>query len=531
MEYDSKTSVEFMSFVSTGFVFFCALAVLIYYIVPQKAKWIVLLTASYIFYALNNFKAIIFIFSSTLASYICSLCISKIADKYDVILKTIEDKAERKKLKAKCKSKKKVIAAIGLIFCIGILVIIKYTNFFILNINALLSKTARIPGVHIILPLGISFYTFQIASYIFDVYNGKYKAEKNFFHYALYVSWFPSILQGPISRYNELKNQFFEEEHHFDITACQFAIQRILWGFLKKLVIADRAAEVVTYIFSEYENLPWYITFTGLLFYSIKLYADFSGGMDVVLGVSELVGIRLSENFRQPFFSQTISEFWRRWHITLGTWMKDYVFYPFSLSKFASNLGFKISKINKYAGKIVPMCLANLLVFFIVGIWHGAEWHFIFYGLYNGLLIVLGIVFKPVFEKLIVILHIDVKKAWYKAFRILRTFLLVNIGWVFDEVTDLKMSFSMLKQLFSFNTNSLIQNWKFDTFSELTIYTVIFFCMIWFVISILKERNIDVRKKIASFSLPLRWIIYLALVLCVPFFQAANMAGFIYAQF
>ena len=253
--------------------------------------------------------------------------------------------------------------------------------------------------------------------------------------------------------------------------------------------------------------------------------------MDVVLGVSELVGIRLSENFRQPFFSQTISEFWRRWHITLGTWMKDYVFYPFSLSKFASNLGFKISKINKYAGKIIPMCLANLLVFFIVGIWHGAEWHFIFYGLYNGLLIVLGIVFKPIFEKLIVIFHINVKKSWYKVFRILRTFLLVNIGWVFDEVTDLKMSFSMLKQLFSFNTNSLIKNWKFDTFSELTIYTVIFFCMIWFVISILKERNIDVRKKIASFSLPLRWIIYLALVLCVPFFQAANMVGFIYAQF
>ena len=475
MEYDSEASVKTMSFVSTGFVFFCALVVLIYYLVPQKGKWIVLLAASYFFYALNNYKAIIFIFSSTLASYACSLCISKIADKYDAVLKSIEDKAERKKLKAECKSKKKFIAAIGLIFCIGILVVIKYTNFFISNINALVPESARLPGIHLLLPLGISFYTFQIASYIFDVYNGKYKAEKNFFHYALYVSWFPSILQGPISRYNELKNQFFEEEHHFDITACQFAIQRILWGFLKKLVIADRAAEVVTYIFSEYENLPWYITFTGLLFYSIKLYADFSGGMDVVLGVSELVGIRLSENFRQPFFSQTISEFWRRWHITLGTWMKDYVFYPFSLSKFASNLGFKISKINKYAGKIIPMCLANLLVFFIVGIWHGAEWHFIFYGLYNGLLIVLGIVFKPVFEKLIVILHIDVKKAWYKAFRILRTFLLVNIGWVFDEVTDLKMSFSMLKQLFSFNTNSLIKNWKFDTFSELTIYTVIFF--------------------------------------------------------
>ncbi len=520
-----------MSFVSTGFVFFCVLVVAAYYLVPQKRKWIVLLLANYVFYALNNVKAILFIFSSTLISYLSAVYISKISDNYDIKLKLLEDKIERKNLKKECKSKKKLIASLGLVFCFGILIIVKYTNFFISNINNFIPEYAKIPAIKIILPLGISFYTFQIASYIFDVYNGKYKAEKNFFHYALYVSWFPSLLQGPISRYNELKKQFFEEEHHFSITSCQYALQRILWGFLKKLVIADRAAEVVTYIFAEYTKLPWYITFVGLIFYSIKLYADFSGGMDVVIGVSELVGIKLPENFRQPFFSQSISEFWRRWHITLGTWMKDYIFYPFSLSKFASNMGKAIAKINKYAGKIIPMCIANLIVFFVVGVWHGAEWHFIVYGLYNGFLIVLGTVFKPFLEKIINIFHIDVKKTWYKIFRILRTFLLVNIGWVFDEVTDLKQSLSMLKQLFKFNTGNLISNWKFDTFSELTICTVVLFCLIWFIISVLKEKNIDVRKKIESFALPIRWIIYLALILSVPFFQAANMTGFIYAQF
>ncbi len=520
-----------MSFVSTGFVFFCAFVVITYYLVPQRVKWIVLLFASYVFYALNNVKAICFIFFSTLVSYLSALCVSKIAGNYDEKLKLLADKFERKKLKKECKSKKKLLAVLGLTFCFGILIVVKYTNFFISNINDFIPECAKLPGIKIILPLGISFYTFQIASYIFDVYNGKYKAEKNFFHYALYISWFPSILQGPISRYNELKKQFFEEGHHFDFSDCQFALQRILWGFLKKLVIADRAAEVVAYIFAEYESLPWYITFVGLVFYSIKLYADFSGGMDVVLGVSELVGIKLPENFRQPFFSQSIGEFWRRWHITLGTWMKDYIFYPFSLSKFAANLGKAISKINKYAGKIVPMCVANLLVFFIVGVWHGAEWHFVIYGLYNGFLIVLGTVFKPILEKITNIFHIDVKRTWYKIFRILRTFLLVNIGWVFDEVTDLRQSFSMLKQLFKFDTGSLISNWKFDTFSELTIYTVALFCLIWFVISVLKEKNIDVRRKIESFAIPVRWSIYLALILSVPFFQAANMAGFIYAQF
>jgi hypothetical protein len=146
-------------------------------------------------------------------------------------------------------------------------------------------------------------------------------------------------------------------------------------------------------------------------------------------------------------------------------------------------------------------------------------------------LIVLGTVFKPVSERIINIFHIDVKKTWHKIFRIIRTFLLINIGWVFDEVADLEQSFSMLKQLFRFNSGNLISNWKFDTFSELTIYTVILFCLIWFIISVLKEKNVDVRKKIGSLALPIRWIIYLALILSVPFFQAANMAGFIYAQF
>lgn len=409
-----------MSFVSTGFVFFCALVAVVYYLVPKKIKWIVLLFASYVFYALNNVKAIIFIFLSTLVSYLSAVNISKISDTYDGKLETIDDKTERKNLKKECKSKKKLIAGLGLSFCFGILIIAKYTNFFISNINNFIPEHAK---------------------------------------------------------------------------------------------------------------LPWYITFIGLVFYSIKLYADFSGGMDVVIGVSELVGIKLLENFRQPFFSQSISEFWRRWHITLGTWMKDYIFYPFSLSKFASNMGKSISKVNKYAGKIVPMCIANLLVFFVVGVWHGAEWHFIVYGLYNGFLIVLGIVFKPVSEKIIDIFHIDVKNKWYKIFRILRTFLLINIGWVFDEVNDLGQSLSMLKQLFRFNTGNLISNWKFDTFSELTIYTVILFCLIWFITSVLKEKNVDIRKKIGSLALPIRWIIYLALILSVPFFQAANMAGFIYAQF
>ncbi len=518
-----------MSFVSTGFVLFFLLTGVLYYALPQKAKWIVLLSASYVFYALNNFKALIFIVLSTLISFLVARKLQAIISECEEKRALTEDKEERKQIRTKYNKIKKRYVTLGVILSFAILAVLKYTNFVVFNINSIFKTQIRM--FNLILPLGISFYTFQVVSYLLDVYNGKYEAEKNLFHYALYVSYFPSILQGPISRYNELKGQFFETEHRFSLENTQFAMQRILWGFLKKLVIADRATEVVTYIFENHQNLPWYIMFTGLLFYSIELYADFSGGMDVVLGVSELYGIKLSENFRQPFFSQSIGEFWRRWHITLGTWMKDYVFYPYSLSPFSTNMGKKLSKVNKNLGKLVPACIGNLLVFFIVGVWHGAEWHFVIYGLYNGLLIVLGIIFKPLFEKLVKLFRINVHSAAWKVFRIVRTFLLVNIGWAFDDVTDLKMSFSMLKSLFTFTNGSLIQNWQFNTFSQLTIYTVALFSVIWFIVSILKEKGIDVRLSISKLKLPLRWAIYLALILSVPFFQAANMVGFIYAQF
>lgn len=518
-----------MSFVSTGFVLFFLLTAVVFYAVPQRFKWIVLLCSSYIFYALNNVKALVFIIASTLISYLAARKFSSIAAECEEKRNATDDKAERKEIRNHYDKIKKRYATFGVIACFAILAVLKYTNFVVVNINAIFKTNISL--FNFILPLGISFYTFQVVSYMLDVYNGKYEAEKNLFHYALYVSWFPSILQGPISRYDELRPQFFETEHHFSLENTQFAMQRILWGFLKKLVIADRATEVVTYIFGNYEKLPWYITLVGLLFYSIELYADFSGGMDVVIGVSELLGIKLTENFRQPFFSQSIGEFWRRWHITLGTWMKDYVFYPYNLSDFTNKMGKLLSKINKTAGKLIPACIGNLLVFFIVGVWHGAEWHFIIYGLYNGLLIVLGILFKPLFEKLITLFHIQVESKGWKAFRMLRTFILINIGWAFDDVTDLHMSFTMLKQLFSFNNGALIGNWKFDTFSQLTLYTVGLFTFIWLIISILKEKGVDVRLAISKLALPLRWAIYLALILSVPFFQAANMVGFIYAQF
>lgn len=525
-----------MSFISTGFVLFFVFAAVIFYLVPQKIKWIILLAFSYIFYALNDVKAVIFILFSTAVSFFAAKVMDKISAEYEAKLLAETDKKNRKEIRAECKKKKKVFASAGVVSSFLVLAVLKYANFFLSNAAGLAGFFGfdfKFRPFDFILPLGISFYSFQVVSYILDVYNGKYRAEKNFFHYALYVSYFPSILQGPISRYDEMKFQFFEKEHRFSLKNTQFAFQRILWGFLKKLVIADRAAEVVSYVFENHSVLPWYIVFCGLIFYSIQLYADFSGGMDVVLGVSELFDVKLAENFRQPFFSQSISEFWRRWHITLGTWMKDYVFYPLSLSKFSASLGKKISGRNRYLGKTVPACLANLIVFFIVGVWHGAENHFIVYGLYNGFLIVLGIMFEPIFSAWSQKMKADkfMLGGGAKTLRILRTFVLVNIGWVFDDVKDLKQSFSLLKRLFSFNTFGCISNFKFIDFSEKTIFVVLFFSILWFVVSVLKEKGISIRESLSGKPLILRWAVYIFLILSVPFFQSANMAGFIYAQF
>lgn len=527
-----------MDFTSTGFLLFTALTVLIFYLFPQNKKWVVLLVSSYVFYALSSFKGLVFIFLSTVLSFLAAKkisaltekCDEKIANDTDAISEPNEKKQLKKKIRADFKRKKKIVLTLVLLACFGLLAVLKYSNFAVESLNSIFKL--KIPLCNFILPLGISFYTFQIASYIFDVYYGKYDSEKNFFHYALYVSYFPSIVQGPINRFNDLKKEFFETEHYFSLQETQFALQRIFWGLLKKLVIADRAADVVTYFFENHASLPWYMTFFGLFFYSIKLYADFSGAMDVTIGISNLMGIKLAENFRQPFFSQSISEFWRRWHITLGTWMKDYIFYPFSISKFCNKITTRLAQKHKILARTIPASIGNLIVFLIVGVWHGAEWHYVFYGLYNAFLIILEIVFKPLFDKMIKLLHINDKAFYWRIFRTLRTFFLVNLGWVFDDdTTGLPMSFSMLKRAFSFGTGSLATNYNPLTYTNLTIFTVLFFTGVWFIGSVLTERGVNVRQKIASFPLPIRWGFYLALILAIPFFQAANTAGFIYAQF
>lgn len=531
-----------MSFVSTGFLLFLLVGVIVYYTIPKNTQWVWLLCISYLYYSSFGIKPVFFILFTTISIFTSGICIEKISDNGAVLLEQKKEQItsqEKKKIKNDIKRKKRLVLIAMILLNFGILAILKYYNFAIDNINGILHKVGMmnysISEFKFILPLGISFYTFQSVGYIIDVYQGKYKADRNIFKFALFVSFFPQILQGPIGRYNRLSSQFFER-HSFDLTRIERALQLILWGFFKKLVIADRAGIVADMVFNHPDKYSGVVTLIGVLAYCAQLYGDFSGGMDVVMGTAELFGIRIDQNFRQPFFSRSIGEFWRRWHITLGTWMKDYVFYPFTLSKVMNKFG-KFSKkhFGNWIGRVLPICIADLLIFLIVGIWHGASWKFIIYGLYNGFIIAFSSMFEPVYMKLFEITRINPKAKLWNLFQIFRTFLLINIGWYFDRGNSLRDAVYML-----FYT---IKNFSFATFTDgsllnlglnsVQILILFFACATWFIISLLKEKDIDVRDAISNRILPIRWAIYMALIISIPLLGnvSAKVGGFIYAQF
>ena len=405
------------------------------------------------------------------------------------------------------------------------------------NINGILSafgSSGRLSVLKLTLPLGISFYTFQSVSYVVDVYRGKHEPQKNFFKYALFVSFFPQLLQGPIGRYERLGEQLYEG-HAYDLKNIQFGLQRILWGMLKKMVLADRVNAAVTLIFNNYWNYGGWINVFGVILYSIQLYADFSGGIDITIGIAQMFGITMDENFRQPYFSRSISEFWRRWHITLGTWMKDYIFYPFSLSRCMNKFGKWCKKtFGNNVGKLLPVSLANLLVFFIVGIWHGAAWKYIMYGMYNGVIIAASGMLAPVYARIHESLHINPKSWWYQVFCIIRTFILVNIGFYFDMAPDLHAANVMLLDTVTKAHLSQISmaTVKAVGLTAQDLIIVAAGCIIIFVVSVLKEKGIKIREAVASRNIVLRWFIYIVFIMFILIYgSTSTTSDFIYANF
>lgn len=504
-----------MSLTSLSFLTLVAVCAAGYYLIPVKYQWSWLLLFSMVYYyAAAGIGAFAFILFTIITTYSTGRLLDPETGHFS-------------------EKGKKAILITCLLADFGMLAILKYSNFAIVNINALTGSSFHLHDL--LLPLGISFYTFQSMGYLLDVYWERAHAEKNFFRFALFVSFFPQILQGPISRFHQLAGELFAE-HHFDGENFSYGLQLILYGYFKKLVLADRAGHAVDIIFSNYTNYSGIVPILGVLLYSIQLYMDFSGGMDVVMGVAQLFGISLTPNFRRPYFAVSITDFWHRWHITLGTWMKDYVFIPISISRWMNKVGKWARKVfGKNVGRKLPMSLANIIVFLLVGIWHGPAWKYIAYGLYNGLIIAGSNLAEPLYRKGRDFFHISAKSSGWHIVQILRTFLLVNISWFFDMAPDLPAAFYMMRSIFTGFTLRIVADGTFASLdlSMLDIAILLAGTLFIFIISVLQERGTKIRESLARRPLVLRWALLLILLITIPLFGYVTEipGGFLYAQF
>ena len=544
-----------MSFISITFALFVACVLAVYYIIPKKIRWVVLLIASYIFYTWTGFGNIAYILLTTVSAYVCAMLIEKRSaeqKKYLSENKETLTKEEKKAYKAGVKKKQKLILTAGLLLNFGILVYLKYADWAIAYINLFrLSRFGRtdfIPFKNYIIPLGISFYTFQTMGYLIDIYYGKYERERNFFKFALFTSFFPQIIQGPISRFGELAPELFKEVT-FDFDRIKSGFYRVMWGLFKKLVIADRLAAYVSETIAQRETYKGFYILLAVFFYSMQIYGDFSGGIDVALGVAEMFGIKLAENFNRPFFSKSISEYWSRWHITLGTWFKDYIFYPLSLNKGIIKLGKKCREAGSTLadkknplgglmtglGKRIPIYIPMFMVWFTTGMWHGSQNRYVVWGLFNCFFIILGTELEPVSLRIVEKLKLNEAGFMMRAYRVIKTFWLMSFLRIFDISKDVPSAFNAFKLIFSdwstFRLAIVYENLSLE--KEDFIVTVIAI-LVMFIFDLIQRKG-SVRERIFKLPVPVQWVILSLLIVTVSVFgyygPGYDAGSFIYGAF
>lgn len=480
-----------MLFNSLHYLIFLPVVISVYFLLPPKHRWIFLLAASYYFYMSWRAEYIILIIISTVVDYICALLMSN-----------------------KPQEKRKLFLLASLVVNLGLLGVFKYYNFFTRSISDLfasLNILADLPGHHLLLPVGISFYTFQTLSYTLDVYWGKREPERHFGHFALYVSFFPQLVAGPIERSTHLMPQL-KETHEFNPENIYYGFYRILLGFVKKVVIADRVALLVNTVYNNPTNFNGPQFMLATFFFAVQIYCDFSGYSDIAIGTARIFGIDLMENFRRPYFAKSISEFWRRWHISLSTWFRDYLYIPLG--------GNRLGRWKTYRNLF--------LTFLLSGLWHGANWTFIIWGAFHGLLLMIE---RFINERNSPI-HVFFSNKKTNILKLIFTFLLVNIGWIFfraNSLTDaLYIVSHLLDGLFSFSplrdfsdlglTKSMF---LFSLISIFGLFTFQFF-----------DRKENMFEKFRSSRTLLQWsFMYATIILIIIMGVYGDESQFIYFQF
>lgn len=407
-----------MQFTSFEFAVFFPVVVLLFYILPEKARQPWLLLASYYFYMGWNAKYALLILFSTVVTYLCGIAMDRIGQENP--------------------KRRKAVLVLCLVANLGLLAFFKYFYFFYDTLVAVLHVFGVELGasrLDILLPVGISFYTFQALGYTIDVYRGDVAAEKNFVHYALFVSFFPQLVAGPIERSGRLLGQIEKISHEkmWDFDRVTRGLLMMLWGFFMKMVIADRAAVLVEQVFGIYYMFSGVALLLAAVLFVIQVYCDFASYSAIAVGTARVLGIELMANFEAPFFSTSIGEFWRRWHVSLSSWLRDYVYIPLG--------GSRCSKPRKYFN--------NMVTFLASGLWHGASWHYVFWGGLNGLYIVIGDILRPWKKKFNTTFHVKTQTFGYRFFQALCTFALFALSLVFFRADTVRDGVYYIQRMFT----------------------------------------------------------------------------------
>ncbi|MCR5350058.1 MAG: hypothetical protein K6E20_03600 [Acholeplasmatales bacterium] len=495
---------------------FGSLVFIIYFIFPKKYRYLVLLIASYALFITISKWLVVFLFITTLSIYIVGLIINKYNDQFQ-LEKEGKEKEERKALKAKYNKKKKIVMALGVIFNVLTIVILKYLNLFGEIFNGffnLFHINYSIPTLFVLVPLGISYYTLNAISYIVDVYRGKFKGDKNFLNVMLFMSYFPTILEGPFHSYDKLEPQL-KEGHSFDYTNMTHGLQLVLFGMFKKMVVADRINIITSEVFANYGDYSSGIIILTIVLYTIQLYTEFSGIIEMVQGVSEMFGIKLNKNFDKPFFSKSVAEFWRRWHMSLGNWLKEYIFYPVSLNSSKKVSKTLTEKGHNFLSIFIPEALGLFCVWTICGIWHGPTVKYFIYGMYYYVIMIFGILIQELCKKFKGYEELKTKK-WYIAFQIIRTFILVNIGIMLFRAETLTDFYKMFLQIFKTGGIGNIVKSELIDVPELVVMAVSITFLI--LVEFLHIYSENIRDEIDKKNIVLRWSLYLALALAILYF-------------
>ena len=521
-----------MTFTSINFLIFFGVVFLIYYMVPKKIQWIVLLIASIYFYIFASVQYIFYVLFVSVVTYLGALSITKLDNNYQNNIEQYKNvtKEEKKIVKKALQRKKKAVIIITVIITLSLLIIMKYTNFILENVEAfhnLLKIEYNRPAINFILPIGISFYTFMSIGYAVDVYRGEYKAEKNFFKYFLYISYFPHVLQGPIDKYKDLSEEFFKPKS-FNYEESIEGLSRVFVGLIKKMVVADKIAPICTMVIQNpYEYFGINILFFIIL-YAIELYADFSGYMDIAIGTSKILGIKIAENFESPYFSKSIAEYWRRWHISLGAWFRDYVYYPLLRSKKADRIRkyFKDEN-NKYMSNTFPTVFALAILWILIGFWHGATWAFVIYGMYHGLILIISTMLTPIYNKFYKKFPKLIKSKIYSAFQTIRTFALVLIGYFLFSAGGLKTAVLLFTNMFKLNESVSLRAVTSPDFKISVLIGIILLT----VLDILCIKKIDIYNALRKTPFLIRWLIYGGGIFLVTMLSSGEAQEFLYFQF